>query len=303
MPPRLTPRLTPRSTPRQTQQSAAAPAKPASARAAPAGAPAPASYWELSRRPLHVLLFLLPLIVAYEIGMPLLPQPQGASGYLDIKAHGWLVRFFEMVGIAQTGGLYLGGLAIVIVLVCWHLINRDPLRVRPSTLAGMALESAVLTLPLLVMGALLARLMFAPAGGAGPEAAALSPGAPLAAGDVWRGMNIGSKITISIGAGLYEELVFRMLLIAAVHTVLVDLGKASHFVGGLVAVIVSAALFTWYHPLDSGGEHSRLHAMLSYFLLGLYFGVVFISRGFGIVVAVHALYDIATIVLQGPRGD
>jgi membrane protease YdiL (CAAX protease family) len=90
-----------------------------------------------------------------------------------------------------------------------------------------------------------------------------------------------------------------MLLIAAIHTLLVDVGKASHFTGGLVAIVVSALLFMLYHPLrDVAGDFS-MRAAVFYFMAGLYFGAVFVSRGFGIVVAVHALYDVATIVLEG----
>jgi hypothetical protein len=260
-----------------------------------------ATYWELSRRPLHVLLFLLPLIMAYEVGMAMVLRTE--TNITTIRAHGWLLRFFELVGIAPTGGLFLGGLAIVIVLLCWHFINRDPLRVRPVTLAGMAVESVLLTLPLLVMAALVARSHMLPAAGAGAGPASTSGGNALASAEAIADLSIWSKMTISVGAGLYEELVFRMLLIAAIHFLLVDLGKASHFAGGLVAIVVSAALFTVYHPLEDVTGEFSMRAAVFYFAAGLYFGAVFVSRGFGIVVAVHALYDIATIaLLQGGDG-
>ena len=59
-------------------------------------------------------------------------------------------------------------------------------------------------------------------------------------------------MSISIGAGLYEELLFRMMLIAVLHTLLVDVGKLASPVGATIAVVISAAAFTAYHPLKDG---------------------------------------------------
>ncbi len=88
---------------------------------------------------------------------------------------------------------------------------------------------------------------------------------------------------------------FRMLLIAVLHTILVDLGKASNGIGAAVAIAVSAAAFTWYHPLNGSGQR-----LAFFFLAGLYFGAIYMARGFGIVVAAHAWYDIVTFAVTGP---
>ena len=109
------------------------------------------------------------------------------------------------------------------------------------------------------------------------------------------GLGLGSKLAISIGAGLYEELMFRMLLIAVIHTLLVDVGKASHKVGAVIAVLVSALAFAVYHPLDDGQGGISAQKLCFFFIAGLYFGAVYVMRGFGIVVGVHALYDVITV--------
>ena len=111
-------------------------------------------------------------------------------------------------------------------------------------------------------------------------------------------MSIWERVAISVGAGLYEELLFRMALIALLHTLLVDLGKLSSAKGSGIAIAVSAVAFTVYHPLvdphdATGGVSVRRVAF--YFLAGLYFGAVFVRRGFGIVVGTHALYDILVV--------
>ncbi|MHC5025781.1 MAG: CPBP family glutamic-type intramembrane protease [Planctomycetota bacterium] len=247
--------------------------------------PALPGYWTISRRPLPVLLFLLPLIAAYEVGLVLVLRSE--QGVVTNKAHESLLQFFSVMGIDLAGSLFLGGIAIVVVLLIWHLLNRDPWRVEPSVLGKMAAESLVLTLPLIVIALLLQRQSAAPAAVAGTAGAAPD----LAQ------MSISSRLAISIGAGLYEELLFRMLIIAVAHTLLVDVAGLSSRSGAAIAVIISAIAFTVYHPLE--GPDGRLSSMrvVFYFLAGLYFGLVFLVRGFGIVVAVHAFYDVFALVV------
>ena len=257
----------------------------------PRGAAGPAqgaaAYHVASKSPLHILVFLLPLVVAYEIGLALLLR--SGEGVLTNKAHETLLRFFDAFGIAATGGLYLGGAAIVVVLLIWHVLDRDPWRIDPVTPALMAIESLVLTIPLVILGVVI---------GGSPDAvvpAAVNSG-PSAAPDLAT-MSISSKLAISIGAGLYEELLFRMLLIALLHTLLVDVAKMSSMQGFGIAIVISAAAFTWYHPLRDPTGAISLRRIGFYALAGLYFGGVYVLRGFGIVVGVHALYDIIVVSL------
>ncbi len=247
----------------------------------------PTPYWVASKQPLPILAFLLPLIVTYEIGLALLLRSR--EGVLTNKAHETLLQFFDTFGLTATGGLYLGGAAIVVVLVVWHALTREPWRIEPSTPAIMAIESLALTIPLIVLGLVI---------GGGAARAATAPAPPdLAAMGIW------SRLAISIGAGLYEELLFRMMLIAVLHTLLVDFGKLSSPAGGVIAVVVSAAAFTWYHPLHDAAGVLSVQRVGFYFLAGLYFGGVYLLRGFGIVVGAHALYDVVVVsMLNGPDG-
>jgi len=245
------------------------------------------AYWNVSKRPLQILTFLLPLILLYELSLVMLLRSE--HGVLTNNAHKTLLKFFAAFGVAPSSGFYLGGIAVVVVLLVWHVLNRDEWTVDYRAAGLMALESLALTLPLLVLGQLITRLLavswlVADTGGAGTAASL---------GD----LGVLSKFAISVGAGLYEELMFRMLLIAIVHTLLVDVGKATHQMGAIIAVFVSAAAFTAYHPLFTATGSLSAQKMAFYFVAGLYFGAVYVMRGFGIVVAVHALYDIITFSL------
>jgi hypothetical protein len=244
-------------------------------------------YLDVSRKPLQILAFLLPLVIAYEIGLVLLLRSD--HGVLTNKAHETLLQFFRAFGVAPSSGFYLGGIAVIVVLLLWHLLARDPWRIDWPALAIMACESLLLALPLLVIGQVVTRVLAANVVVLGQADNSLA------------GLDLGSKLAISIGAGLYEELMFRMLLIAVIHTLLVDVGKASHKVGAIVAVAVSAAAFTAYHPLGNEAGGISMQKLMFFFIAGLYFGAVYVLRGFGIVVGVHALYDVITVSLLGAQ--
>lgn len=233
------------------------------------------SYWHLSKRPLHVLFFLLPLILLYEVGsVRYLADPD--KGVVEtIVAHRLLYRLFESFGGAA---FYLPGLALVAVLFIWHLLLKDRWKLRVSVLVGMAAEAAVLTMPLLVLGVLTQRQ------------------AALAATTQLVGLSTEAKVTLAVGAGLYEELLFRLVAITGLHLLLVDVGRMKHGPGSVLAAAVSAGAFAWYHHVP--GLSMGLPLATFYVLSGFYFAGLFVVRGFGIVVAVHALYDIVALTMM-----
>lgn len=242
-------------------------------------------YWDASRQPLHILVFLLPLVIAYEAGLLWLLRSD--QGVLTIKVHRMLLQVFDAFGINIAGGLSLPGIALVVVLLLWHVLTRKPWNIDLRVIGLMALEAVVWTLPLLVIAQVIAQATPAAAVTGGPESMLGSLG-------------VFQKIMVSLGAGLYEELVFRMLFIALLHAILVDIGKATHELGAGVAIVVSAVFFTYYHFAGGGIVDHPVQRAIFYAVAGLFFGTVYVMRGFGIVVAVHALYDIVTLLfLQG----
>jgi len=218
------------------------------------------------------------LVIVYEIGLVFFLPTE--DGFLTNKAHKTLLGFFDTFGITAGGGFYhLGGVALVVVLFAWHILSKDKWKLDGSAMGLMAAESIVLTIPLIVISQILPSI-------ANTEAVATT--LAMAAPEL-ESLSIWSRFTISVGAGLYEELLFRMLLIAVIHTLLVDVAKMSASNGATIAVIISAIAFTLYHPLPGLGS------VVFYFLAGLYFGSVYVVRGFGIVVGVHAVYDIIMV--------
>ena len=106
---------------------------------------------------------------------------------------------------------------------------------------------------------------------------------------------------VAIGAGIYEELLFRLIGIAVIHTVLRQLLGMRASAAAWGAIGLSAVAFALYHYNNEGMRSLlQLDAQSVSFLLfatlsGVYLGAIFVLRGFGIVVATHALYDIVVI--------
>ncbi|MEM6854766.1 MAG: CPBP family intramembrane glutamic endopeptidase, partial [Planctomycetota bacterium] len=256
------------------------------------------SYWERTLWPLQSLYFLLPLLIFYELGAVAF-APEGNERLPQIYAERMLGRFFEWTGVT---GYYLPGIATVVVLLCWHFARRDPWRPEPRLYGAMLIESAVLAAPLFIFSIMLTSPPPPEASTALTEALdwlpMLANTSQAATGldgvASWR-----EGVIFSIGAGIYEELVFRLIIIALVHMLLSDvLALPKNWAAG-GAIVVSAILFALYHPFDSmvpwHWDSRDWGRFAFYTVAGLYFAAIYVYRGFGIVAATHALYDVMVI--------
>lgn len=239
------------------------------------------NYWDRTQWPLQSLYFLLPLIVAYELGTWLYGRTGGRlPGRLTTET--LLQQFFDLFGVT---GYYLPGLLVLVVLLCWHLLRRDPWTLEPPLYLLMAVESVLLAAPLVVFSIVLFREPIM--------------NAALAATDAQGPNSIISWLLLSLGAGIYEELVFRLIAIAVFHMVLVDLLALPKLYGAVGAVVLSAAAFAIVHFTGAGGgQPFALGRFLFYFTAGVYLAAVYVLRGFGVVVAVHAVFDVIIVCLN-----
>lgn len=243
-------------------------------------------YFHWSTRPLHVLIFLLPLVLFYEVGSVLYLANPDAGAIETIRAYRLLSGFFTLFGVS---GLYLPGILLIVVLLLWHVLSGDKWTLRPSVLGWMLIEAMLWTMPLLVFG----QMVFSAfeSSGRAPSMVALAEAGPLTR------LGKPGLATVAIGAGLYEELLFRMVAIALVHLVACDLLKLRETPGRVLAVVISAVVFALYHDVLTRAGTPDLPRMATYLFAGLYFGTLYVMRGFGVVAAVHAVYDLTVLVL------
>ncbi len=235
-------------------------------------------YFELSSRPLHTLIFLLPIIAFYEIGsMGLL----GSGEVAKLEAQDMLVRFFDLFG---TLGLHLPAFALIVTLLLQHILSKDAWRIVPIVPLAMIVESAFLTWPLIILVIIL-----------NPQASGMmiQGGAGGPAHTFWEGLYL------SFGAGLYEEMLFRLVLITILHFLITDVLSFKDRTGKIAAVVLSALAFAWLHDgvyIPGSGLNFRLAAF--YTLAGVYFGILFLMRGLGLAVGAHLMYDLLVFVVM-----
>ena len=174
-------------------------------------------------------------------------------------------------------------MALVIGGALWLIVrDRRGGPVRASTLAAMLGESVALALVFgFIVGTATAQLV--------------GPFRTLAAGGGLEGDAL-SRLTLSLGAGLYEELLFRVVLVALLaHAFRVVFG-AGRVAAGIAAAVVGALLFSAFHYVGPLGEPLQLESFVFRALAGLAFSGLYLTRGFGITAWTHALYDVAVLL-------
>lgn len=232
------------------------------------------SYWYLTHRPLQCLLFLLPLLVVFHLGEFFWQNDLLAPR--DIYA---VMRYF---GVTMA---YLPAAIVIGMLLIQHIFRHDPWEVRPLVLTGMLGESVLAVLPLFALGRIMGKmLMQAMAAQADPAAAGMT-----------------QQLVTDVGAAVYEEFIFRMVMIGAILFIFVDVFNLDKDVMGTIAVLVSAAIFSLYHfPIDQlNGEMTFPWKEFTFrALAGAYLGVLYVVRGLGVAAGAHALFNVSITLLS-----
>ncbi|RME71870.1 MAG: CPBP family intramembrane metalloprotease [Planctomycetota bacterium] len=231
------------------------------------------SYAALSRDPLVSLVLALPLLVFYQGGVVVLLL----SGVHVINGADVLTRFV----LPHWGlkGLVVLDLSILALLLAAIIrLERRGARFRLGLFVPLLIESAVYAAALgAVLTAVLERLPFAAAAGL-PEGNA-------------------AALVLSIGAGIHEELVFRLALLGGLGFVLVDFLGMGERSGTVLAMALSSLLFAGAHHLGALGEPFALSTFVFRFLAGMLFCAIYKLRSFAVAAWTHALYDVYVLVL------
>lgn len=107
----------------------------------------------------------------------------------------------------------------------------------------------------------------------------------------------GEAIVISLGAGVYEELVFRLGLMAG-GTVLLKRTGMDHMWAVLFALLGSALLFSGAHHIGPMGDPFTWTVFTYRALAGAIFGLIFYYRSLAHAVYTHFLYDFYVLVVH-----
>ncbi len=238
------------------------------------------SYWVQSQRPLAALAFIAPLLAAYELGVLIL-GPNAIRNGADV----WLRQLLEVAGFGQY---FLLPALCVCILLGWHYTTRQPWEVSPRVLQTMACECIILAILLRVILHIQSSFF---------DPALFSPDMATPAALSVEAQETFRRLVGFLGAGVYEELLFRLILLSSVAWFLRRM-DATPAVSITFAAIATSLFFATAHYIGPHAEPFHWQSQWFWFtflfrsLAGIFFSALFVLRGFGVAAGTHAGYDI-----------
>ncbi len=228
------------------------------------------TYHRVTRTATYGFLSVLPLFVLYEV--MIIAVNEGRLGQVRVGAEVWLKGLLALIG--GTGFVVLGLVLIVVGGVIFFVERNEPIPIRARYFAWMVGESAAYAFVVALAVSTTVGLLFM---------------AAPAVGDTW------TRLALSIGAGVYEELLFRVLLVGGLYALMrrISQGTLGPY---LLAALVGAAIFSLVHYLGPFGDAFTLASFSFRFLFGLALNGLFLWRGFGVAAWTHALYDVMLVL-------
>ncbi|MHC4392267.1 MAG: CPBP family glutamic-type intramembrane protease [Planctomycetota bacterium] len=230
---------------------------------------APAGYFELTGDLWVSLVLVLPLLLAYQVGVWMIDMR--ALNGVD-----FLTRY--VVSIHGSKGIVLLNLTIVAVFLAAIIRLGNDGRFRARLFAPLLVESAIYAW---LLGSFVMVIL--------RKLSLLSI------------LNVGQReltgLVLSVGAGVYEEIVFRLFAILVLTYVFKDLLEFKKTSAIVIAIIISSLLFSLAHHLGPFGEPFRARVFAFRALAGLLFAVIYKVRSFAVAVYTHAIYDLYVLVL------
>ncbi|HLL24284.1 MAG TPA: CPBP family intramembrane glutamic endopeptidase [Kofleriaceae bacterium] len=196
-------------------------------------------------------VLIVPLLLVYEVGVLFAGRVNGAD-VITRAVYGALGRTTYLLVYA----------AIAVGFLIWIRRGHRWASLRLDVVAPVFLEAAIYALTL---GALLTLLV-----------------------DRVLGMGITSgELVNALGAGVHEELVFRLGLLCA----LVTMFRQTR-IGFVLAIAISSVVFSLAHHVGTHGEPFTMHAFVYRSFAGAAFALIFWFRSLAHVVYAHVLYDV-----------
>lgn len=223
---------------------------------------------------LYSYLIALPLLLIYEF-LIIVSQPDPTAA-VRISVDAWIKALFSSFGFhSVTATLVIAALAGGLILFS----QRSKLEsVKSRYFVYMFAEAFLYAVVISILISQFLGLIL-----------------NLSADSALAGMNKVQLIALSLGAGLYEELFFRVILVGLLIVVFNLFLKSKTVVYGASALL-AALLFSAVHYIGQMGDPFELGSFLFRFLFGLGLNVVYVVRGFGMAAWTHATYDLIVIM-------
>ena len=228
------------------------------------------------RNLLTSLVLVFPLFLIYQIGVLFtLPVLNGAD-FLT-------VFLFRNLGLSK--GAYLAYTVVVAVAFAIAVVLlRRKQRFDPRLIVPVFVESAIYAL---TMGSLIVFVM-----------TKVLHVSPRLAGGMIAEQGLGTRFVMSLGAGVWEETVFRLGIMTGIAVLLERVLGFGRWVAVALGLVASAVLFSAMHHIPPYGDPLHIGVFTFRVLAGCFFGLIYWTRGFAIAVYTHALYDIYVLLVR-----
>ncbi len=223
------------------------------------------------------LFLVLPLFIVYHVGVVSQVEVTPDGRYQWV---GNGVDFLTGTALALAHGnvfVYAAGaITVTLVLTAMILWARRRTGLHPKMFLPLLVESAVY--------AVLA------AGAIGYVVDAVGLG-------VLDGRGFGAQVISSCGAGLHEELVFRVGLFHG-GAYLLSSRVSRPWSAWVFVGLVTSIIFAGVHYVGPLGDRFSLASFAFRFFLGVVFALIYRTRGFAVAAWTHTLYDVLYFLLK-----
>ncbi len=230
------------------------------------------SYLDQTGGILYSYLISVPLLILYELLIWISQPPDQA---VRISVDILFKTFFQFLGINAISATLIVA-AIIGAIVLYYKRSELP-HLRSSYFISMILESAVyaVLITVVIVGLLETILT-------------------MNLSESTEALSKVQLFALSLGAGLYEELFFRVILVGGLSLFFVNF-FSRRGTAYAISALVAALIFSGVHYIGQYGDFFTLGSFLFRFLFGLALNLIYVTRGFGIAAWTHALYDIFVI--------
>ena len=227
-------------------------------------------YFKDTKSPFYGFIFTIPLFLIYELGIII-----NSNESIISMRNGADVLLRQILSFFGLNGIYWLGFVFFVAYLITFFVHKSKIKqneINNIYLFIMIIESLCWANLIYLFMSNIHILLMNPTGSI-----------------------ILQKVTLSIGAGIYEEFLFRVILILLLSQIIKFIFKWSLNFSRVVAMIISAGIFSSFHFLGEYGDYFSFNVFMIRFFAGIFLGMIYFTRGFGIVAWSHSIYDLIVL--------
>jgi len=229
------------------------------------------SYWNASKNMYYSIIFVLPMLFLYELMCWF--QFIGAEFQIRNGADVVIRQLFINFGYFSE---LIYSLSLLFIFLLIMYINRNIIKeggLKVSFLLYMFVESFIWCAFFIIFMGLSENILLS----------------------ILDRNIIPEQFYLSIGAGIWEEILFRVGAMSFIIYFLKNILGYNYLFSAFMAILFSAVLFSSFHYIGLLGDVFSYRSFVLRTLSGINLGILYLFRGFGITAYTHIFYDMTII--------